>query len=83
MLIDRPNHEELTDADLESINKLKSFWRSRRKSQLDLQSFERQLLTMQANSIKQEIVLIEVLARETQQIKSIEMKSKLMAIQEI
>jgi hypothetical protein len=24
MLIDRPNHEELTDADLESINKLKS-----------------------------------------------------------
>ena len=38
---------------------------------------------MQANNIKQELVLIEVLARETQQIKSIEMKSKLMAIQEI
>lgn len=38
---------------------------------------------MQANSRKQELVLIEVLARETQQIKSIEMKSKLMAIQEI
>jgi hypothetical protein len=35
------------------------------------------------SSASEELVLIEVLARETQQIKSIEMKSKLMAIQEI
>jgi hypothetical protein len=35
---------------------------------------------MQAHSIKQELVMIEVLARETQQIKSMEMKSKLVAI---